>query len=61
VAVDLSGKKVGDQIGNADRRGIPKALVVGDEEVKTGSLKIKNLSTGGVMEATEETLASCVK
>lgn len=46
VAVDLSGKKVGDQIKNADRRGIPKVIVIGEEEVKTGKLKAKTLATG---------------
>jgi histidyl-tRNA synthetase len=46
VVVDMSDKKIGDQISNADKRGIPKIIVIGDEEVKTGRLKIKTLSTG---------------
>jgi len=46
VAVDLSGKKIGDQIKNADKRGIPEIIVVGDDEAKTGKYKIKNLKTG---------------
>jgi histidyl-tRNA synthetase len=46
VAVDLSGKKLGDQISNADKRGIPKVIVIGDEEVKTGKLKVKDLKSG---------------
>ncbi|HTK33271.1 MAG TPA: histidine--tRNA ligase [Candidatus Paceibacterota bacterium] len=50
VAVDLSGKKLGDQIKNADRRHIPKVIVIGEEEVKTGKLKVKDLKTGEEVE-----------
>jgi len=46
VAIDLSGKKIGDQIKNADKKGIPKVIVIGEEEVKTGKLKAKILATG---------------
>jgi len=46
VSVDLSGKKLGDQISNTDRRGIPKIICIGDEEVKTGKLKLKDLKSG---------------
>jgi len=46
VVVDLSKKKIGDQIKNADKRHIPKVIVIGDEEVKTGKLKVKDLKTG---------------
>ncbi|MGC9605139.1 MAG: histidine--tRNA ligase [Minisyncoccia bacterium] len=53
AAVDLSGKKVGDQIANAARRGIPRAVCVGDEEVKTGKLRVKTLATGEEAVTTE--------
>jgi histidyl-tRNA synthetase len=46
IAVDLSAKKLGDQISNADKRGIPCVLCIGDEEVKTGKLRMKVLKTG---------------
>lgn len=46
VSVDLTNKKVGDQIKNADKRGIPRIICIGDEEVKTGMLKMKILATG---------------
>ncbi len=46
VSIDLSGKKLGDEISNTDKRGIPKVIVIGDEEVKTGKIKVKNLKTG---------------
>ncbi len=46
VAVDFSGRKVGDQIKSADKRKIPKVICIGDDEVKTGKYKIKDLATG---------------
>lgn len=58
VAVDLSNKKVGDQIKGADKRGIPAIIAIGDEEVKTGTLKIKKLATGEEFTGTEDTIVS---
>lgn len=46
VFVDISGKKIGDQIKNADKRKISKILVIGDEERNSGKLKIKDLASG---------------
>lgn len=54
VSVDFSGKKVGDKISGADKRGIPKVIVIGDEETKTGKFKVKTLSTGEERTATAE-------
>lgn len=46
IVVDLSGKKVGDQISNAGKRGIPKVICIGDEEVKNGKIRMKDLASG---------------
>lgn len=46
VAVDLSGKKIGDQIKTADKKGISRVIIVGDEEINSGKYKLKNLTTG---------------
>ncbi len=46
VSLDYSFRKIGDQIKNADRMHIPNIIVIGDDEVKTGKFKIKNLKTG---------------
>ena len=46
VAVDLSGKKLGDQYKTADKKKIPFVLTVGADEKKIGIFKIKNLATG---------------
>jgi histidyl-tRNA synthetase len=45
VIVDLSGKKVGDQISKVDKRGIKEVICIGVEEVNTGKLLIRNLDT----------------
>ncbi len=60
VVVDLSNKKVGDQIKNADKRGIPKIICIGDEEVKNGKLRMKILKTGEELSGTEEEIAKII-
>ena len=46
VSVDLSGKKLGDQLSKANKRGVAKVICIGDEEVKTGKYKVKDMKTG---------------
>ncbi len=46
VALDYSFRKIGDQIKNANKVHIPNIICIGEEEVKTGNLKIKNLESG---------------
>jgi len=46
VAVDLSGKKIGDQIKIADKKGIQRVLIIGENELKSGKFNLKNLKTG---------------
>jgi histidyl-tRNA synthetase len=60
TAVDLSGKKLGGQISNANKRRIPKIVAIGDTEVKTGRLRVKTLSSGDEIEATEDALAEAL-
>lgn len=38
--------KVGKQFQHADKRAIPYAVIVGDEEMKAGQFALKNLSSG---------------
>ena len=61
TSVDYSGKKVGDQIKYADKNKIPYVVVIGEEEVKTGKLKVKELSSGIETETTEEKISEIVK
>jgi histidyl-tRNA synthetase len=46
AAIDWTGRKVGDQIKNADKNKVPFVLVFGEDEVKSNTYKIKNLKTG---------------
>jgi histidyl-tRNA synthetase len=46
VAVDLSGKKLGDQLKTADKKGIENVLIIGENELKSGKFNLKNLKTG---------------
>lgn len=46
LAVGLQGKKLGDQLKTADKKGLTNVLVIGEAELKTGKLNLKNLQTG---------------
>lgn len=46
VAVDFSGRKIGDQLKIADKKGIAYALIIGENELQLGSFNLKNLRTG---------------
>jgi histidyl-tRNA synthetase len=46
VATDLSGRKLGDQLKTADKKGIGFALIIGETELKQGKFNLKNLKTG---------------
>ncbi|MBU6430986.1 histidine--tRNA ligase [Patescibacteria group bacterium] len=46
VAVDLSSRKIGDQIRYADKNLIPLVVCVGENEVKNEEFKVKNLKSG---------------
>ncbi len=61
VIVDLSNKKVGDQISNSAKRNIPRIVCIGDEEVKNGKLRVKTLATGDETVCSEEEIINLVK
>jgi histidyl-tRNA synthetase len=46
VAVNFSGKKIGDQIRQADKMKIPFIIAIGTKERDTARYTIKNLATG---------------
>ncbi|MFA6315090.1 MAG: histidine--tRNA ligase [Candidatus Paceibacterota bacterium] len=61
VSVDLSNKKIGDQIGNVSKRNIPYALAIGDEEVKNGKLRLKDLSLNQETMSTEDEIVTLIR
>ena len=58
VAVDLSGRKLGDQFKTADKKGIKYVLAIGEDEIKTEQFKLKNLKTGDEF---HDSLAAVIK
>jgi len=46
VAVNFSGKKIGDQVKQANKLGIPFIVAVGDKERDSGQFTLKHLPTG---------------
>ena len=58
VAVDLSGKKIGDQLKMADKKGVENVLIIGENELKIGKFNLKNLKTG---KETTDSLANIMK
>lgn len=61
VLVDYSGKKVSDQIKNADRRAVPHIICIGEKEVSTGTLTLKTLKTGETRDLTEDAVVATLK
>jgi histidyl-tRNA synthetase len=61
VVVDLTDRQVSKQVKTADKEKIPFVVVVGEEEVKSGKFKVKNLkeSKESVME--KENLSAFLK
>jgi histidyl-tRNA synthetase len=56
TSIDYSFRKIGDQIKSADRMNIPYIIVLGEEEVKSGKFKLKNLKTGEEKEYSADNL-----
>lgn len=46
VAVDLSGRKLGDQFKAAEKKQIEHVLIVGESEIESNTFKLKNLTSG---------------
>lgn len=57
VAVNISGKKLGDQIRQADKMKIPAIIAVGEKERDSGQYTIKNLATGTERTASADRIA----
>jgi histidyl-tRNA synthetase len=60
VAVDLSDRKVSQQVKTADKELIPYILVVGEEEVKSGKFKVKSLKESKEEEVAREEISKVV-
>ncbi len=61
VAVDLSGKKIGDQFKTAAKKDVDHVLVVGENELKSGVYSLKHLPTGTEEKGDLQVLAHMIK
>jgi len=59
--VDLTNKKIGSQIGLADKKKITHIICIGEDEAKTGEYKLKNIITKEEITVTEEELIKKLK
>ena len=60
VAVDLTGKRVGDQIKTATKKRIPFCVIVGEDELQSGTYKLKHLTSGKEYVVPEAQLADLI-
>ncbi|MEA3514212.1 MAG: histidine--tRNA ligase, partial [Nanoarchaeota archaeon] len=56
VEMDLMGRKLGKQLAYADSIGAKNALIIGEDELKSGKLKVRNLSSGEEKKCTVDEL-----
>ena len=61
LAVDYSGRKLGDQLKAADKKGVSNVLIIGETELRTNDYKLKNLQTGKEQKLDLSTIAKTLK
>jgi histidyl-tRNA synthetase len=61
VEVNLSDKRVGDQIRSADKKAVPFVVCIGPEEVTTRQYKVKNLATSEETKLPEIDIAAFIE
>jgi histidyl-tRNA synthetase len=61
VAVDVSGRKLGDQFKMAEKKGIASVLIIGESELVSGEFKLKNLDSGEEQTLSATSIASQLK
>jgi histidyl-tRNA synthetase len=60
VLVNISSKSLGDQVKEADKRGIPFFFAYGENEAKSGTMKLKELASGREDAVSEDELAAII-
>lgn len=61
VLVDVSGKKIGDQLARTDKRGIPFVICIGEDEATSNVFTIKHLASGKEKRLKRRAIAAFVK
>jgi len=57
VAVNFSGKKIGDQIRHANKMNIPFIIAIGEKERDSGQYTLKNLGSGKELTTSADKIA----
>ena len=57
----LNDKKLKAKMKYADKLEIPYVIVVGEDEVNTGVVKVKNMTTGEQAESSLDQIANVIK
>jgi histidyl-tRNA synthetase len=60
VFVNLLGKKIGDQIKDAEKRKISVVIVYGEDEAKSTMVTVKNIVTGKELETKKDNVADLI-
>jgi len=60
VFVNLLGKKIGDQIKDAEKRKISVVIVYGEDEAKSTMVTVKNIVTGKELETKRDNVADLI-
>jgi histidyl-tRNA synthetase len=61
TAVDISGKKLSDQLRSLDKRDIPFVMTIGSEELKSQKFTIRNTETRGEKSGNIEEIVNLLK
>lgn len=61
VDMDYKARGVGAQFRDADRKGATYTIVLGENELETGQVKLKHMATGEEVETTIENLGEAIK
>lgn len=59
--VDVSGKKIGEQITRASKRGVPFIICIGEDEARSDSFVVKHLVSGKEKKLRRRAIAAFVK
>ncbi|MEX2006968.1 MAG: histidine--tRNA ligase [Candidatus Saccharimonadales bacterium] len=61
LAVDSSGRKLDAQLKSADKSGVKHVIFIGEAELKSKKLKLKNLQTGDERQLSAEELVKALQ
>ncbi len=61
VAIDFSGKKVGDQVKSANKQSIPFVIVIGEDEAKSDIYPVKHMKTGAEEKLEKNSIADHIR